>query len=487
LGVIGRFGVRWAAFAVAAYFLFFYGMSLRGLISPDEPRYASIAREMAESGDWVTPRLDGEPWFEKPALLYWLGAAGIRLGLADDEATRLASALAAVLFLLYFHRRLAGAFGLTAADTAAAALATAGGWVAFAQAGVFDALLTATFGAAMLALLDWVRDPERKEGLPLFGALLGLAVLAKGLVGPALAALAVLGVCRSRGILKTAKDLFHPRATGPFVLVAAPWYVACFVQNGSTFFEEFLWRHHVQRLFSPEIQHVQPWWFFLPVIAGALLPWTPLLASIRKQDWASDPRARLLAVWAGTTVLFFSLPTNKLPGYVLPALPPLCALIGIRMARKPAPRVALPLCGLLLAALPLAGELLPGALADGLWEAWPAARLPAAAIAGAFVLAAAVFWLRRNERAGWAFALVAAAAAAGLADLQRRVYPALDETAGVRALWKRVEPDAENICIGDVRRHVEYGLNFYSRGALTNCASEPKPKRIEGNPPRLRR
>jgi 4-amino-4-deoxy-L-arabinose transferase-like glycosyltransferase len=110
--------LRWTLFATAAYFLFFYGMGLRGLAGPDEPRYASIAREMARSGDWVTPRLDGASWFEKPALLYWLGGIGIRLGLSADEATRIASALAAAAFLVYFHRRLAGAFGDFAADCA---------------------------------------------------------------------------------------------------------------------------------------------------------------------------------------------------------------------------------------------------------------------------------------------------------------------------------------------------------------------------------
>ncbi|MEZ5366770.1 MAG: glycosyltransferase family 39 protein, partial [Bryobacterales bacterium] len=277
----GRSILRWTVFAVATYLLFFYGMGLRGLVEPDEPRYASIARHMAESGDWVTPRLAGEPWFEKPALLYWLGAAGMLAGFPEDQATRFASAFAAVAFLLYFHRRMRGAFGESAADAGTAILATAGGWAAFAQTGVFDALLTATLGAALLALLDWVRDPERREGLPLFGALLGLSVLAKGLVGPALAALAMLGVCRERGLGATAKALFHPRATGPFLAVAGPWYLLCYLQNGSQFFNEFLWRHHVLRLVSPELQHVQPIWFYLPVLVVAILPWTPLVVTLR--------------------------------------------------------------------------------------------------------------------------------------------------------------------------------------------------------------
>ena len=477
--------LRWTVFAVAAYLLFFYGMGLRGLVGPDEPRYASIAREMAESGDWVTPRLDGKPWFEKPGLLYWLGAVGMSLGVNEDEATRLASAIAAVLFLLYFWRRLAGAFGERAADGATAVLATAGGWAAFAQAGVFDGLLAASLGAALLALLDWVRDPDRKEGLPVFGVLLGLSVLAKGLVGPALAALAVAGVCRERGLAATAKDLFHPRATGPFLLVTIPWYLACYLKNGHEFLKEFLWRHHVERLFSPELQHVQPWWFYLPVLALGLLPWTALLAALRKPDWAADPRARFLAVWAVSTVVLFSISANKLPGYVLPALPPVCALIGIRLERAPAPGTPLAVCALLLGALPLAGELLPAALADGLRRAWPPANFPTIAMLAAATLAGAAFWLVRSGRPGLALALVASGAVAGLTDLKTRVYPALDESAGARALWRQVQPTAADVCIGDVRRHVEYGLAFYGEGRVLPCAASPRAVRIQGDPPRV--
>ena len=477
--------LRWTLFAAAAYLLFFYGMGLRGLVGPDEPRYASIARAMAESGDWVTPRLDGEPWFEKPALLYWLGAAAIQLGVQADEATRIASALAALAFLVYYHHRLRGAFGEEAADFATVSLATAGGWAAFAQAGVFDALLTACLGAALLALFDWIQDPDSKRRLPLFGAMLGLAVLAKGLVGPAVAALSVIGISRRRGLAATAKDLLHPRATGPFLAIAAPWYVLCYLENGRTFLEEFLWRHHVQRLFSAEIQHLQPWWFYLPVLAGALLPWTPLAAALRRRDWARDPRAGFLAAWAAMALLFFSLPANKLPGYILPALPPLCALIGIRLVRPPTPRLALILCALLLAALPLTGELLPEALADGLRDAWPPAGFPSVAVAGVLAVAALATFLCFRDRVGWAVGLITAATVFGIADLKRQAYPDLDRVAGTRTLWQSLEDEDTAVCVGDVRRHVDYGLSFYSHAQLPPCTSAPRAIRVEGDPPRV--
>src|SRR5271169_5098846 len=92
--------------AAACYFLFFHNLTGVGLLGPDEPRYASIGREMARSGDWLTPRLWGQPWFEKPPLVYWMTAAAFRAGLSEDLAPRLGVALLALGFLLFYWRSL---------------------------------------------------------------------------------------------------------------------------------------------------------------------------------------------------------------------------------------------------------------------------------------------------------------------------------------------------------------------------------------------
>src|SRR5690242_1806888 len=139
----------WLALPLA-YLLYFYRLDGAGLLGPDEPRYAAVGRAMARSGDWVTPRLWGEPWLEKPALLYWTTATGFRAGLGPELAPRLPVALAAVLFLLLYAWVLAREFGGRTAAIAVLILSTCWGWVGYSQIGITDLLLTATLSAGML-------------------------------------------------------------------------------------------------------------------------------------------------------------------------------------------------------------------------------------------------------------------------------------------------------------------------------------------------
>jgi 4-amino-4-deoxy-L-arabinose transferase-like glycosyltransferase len=469
---------------LGVYFLLFDGMSRRGLVGPDEPRYAEIAREMAVSGDWVTPRLGGEPWFEKPALLYWMGALAQRLGVDDDRATRLPAALLSAAFLVFFYWRLKCEFDPQTAEFAALILATTAGWVAFSQVGGFDLPLSVSLSAALLLLLPWVNEPSAasRRLLPGFGALLGVAVLAKGLVGPALATLALLPTLWQRGLRPVAADLFHPRATGPFLAVTLPWYLLCYLRNGSAFVEEFFLHHHWDRLSDPSIQHVQPIWFYVPVLLVALLPWAPLLALAPGPGTRKDPRIRFLAAWAVGTFVFFSLPVNKLPGYLLPMLPPIALLCALGVGARKSSRLALTAAAGLLGLMPVAASLLPAALADGLTDAWPPKGLSPvwlALTAAAVGAVAALSWLERRRSA---VALLAACAALSFIYLKWQTFPAISERAGTRPLWQQIEPQLGQTCLGDVRRHVADGLHYYSNRRLPDCASEPRPYRVESEP-----
>ena len=465
----------------AVYFLYFFGLTGMGLIGPDEPRYAWVGREMARSGDWVTPRLWGQPWFEKPALLYWMTAAGFRLGLGEDLAPRLPVACLSVLFLAFFYWRMRQEWGAAAAGYGTAVLATSAGWVAYSHAAVVDLPLTAALAAAMLCLQASI---ERRDArwLAGFGALLGLATLAKGLVAPALAGLTV-AACAVRMGGSLLRDLWRPAPWLAFAAVAGPWYGLCYARNGAAFLDEFFWKHHVSRFVSGALDHRQPVWFFLPVLAGALLPWTPLAARLARGGAWREPRGFFLLAWSLTTLAFFSLSTDKLPGYILPALPALAALAGLALASPTPVAGTLGLCAATLGLLPVAETILPAALETGLSRAWAEARFTAPALVGAAALVAAAWRLERARRRGLAVAAIALSAAASYALMKARTFPAIDRRAGTRAQWEQAGSRRDSVCLGQVRRHVAYGLNYYAGRQLPDCDGQPGAYAIEDPPP----
>src|SRR5581483_2564764 len=138
-------------------------------------------------------------------------------------------------------------------------------------------------------LLPWIAKRDQRP-LPAASALLALAVLAKGLVALVLALPVLLEVRRFR-------DLVRWRVLLPFLMVALPWYVLCYLANGKEFLDVFFWQHHFERFTSASLQHTQPWWFYVPVLAGGLLPWSPLLAAAALGGNWRDRRRVFLAVW----------------------------------------------------------------------------------------------------------------------------------------------------------------------------------------------
>lgn len=476
-----------AALAAAALLaaLYLLPISRRGLLGPDEPRYASIARHMAESGDWVTPALWGKPWFEKPALLFWLGGLGHAIGL--EGHTRLPVALLSLGFLAFFYRKVRDEFGEQVALVATCILSTSAGWIAYSDAGVFDAPLAVFTSAALLCLLPWVKDPESRAGqrsLSWFGGMLALGVLSKGLVAPVAAFFAVLPIlCKRPGRVL---DLLRPRALLPFALVCLPWYVACYARNGRIFLEEFLVRHHLERFVSSSLQHEQPWWFFGVVLVVFLLPWSPMLFGLRRDDLLADMRLRFLGCWALGPLLLFSLSVNKLPAYILPILPPLAILLAARWVRRPL-RWLLAASAATLLLIPLAGALLPGALAHGITRAW--ANLdPTAATAGivlGLLGAGAAAGAALKLRGQLALVAPAAIAALLLTQLKLETYPAASRSAGVREFYRENREQANEACLGELRRHASYGLRYYSRDRIPPCDTQPRRTRIEGDPPRI--
>lgn len=460
----------WLIFPLLLLYLLDLGGA--GFLAPDEPRYASIGREMVRSHDFVTPVLDGKPWFEKPPLLYWMIAAGRALHLSDEWAARLPVALLSVAFLIFFYQVILGEFSPRIALTASILLATAAGWLAFSFVAVTDLPMAALFNAALLlALFGEMLEARRAHGF-IAGILLGLAILAKAFVPLVLFVPAFL-IARGKRLA----------ILGGAIAAAAPWHLLCWLRNGSSFWSDYFWKQQVLRFSSPELQHVQPFWYYLPVLLAGLFPWTPLVVLLLRRKVWDDVRVRFFAVWLIYALIFFSAAKNKLPGYVLPLLPALCVVLAVAVEKAPAAaKWCLAASMLLLMLLPMIARALPMALLSGFKHARiaPAPALP-------FLAAAAVvFWLCWSEKPNLAMLAAGISVFFGVVYLKAATLPALDRDVSVRAFWREHSDAIGQSCVGgDVRREWIYGLDYYAGRPLPACDGAKNISSIEVRDGRL--
>jgi 4-amino-4-deoxy-L-arabinose transferase-like glycosyltransferase len=339
--------IAWLILILATlYICYFHALGVLGFVGPDEPRYAWIAREMEESGDWVTPRLYGKPWFEKPALYYWGAAISFKLFGVTEAAARLPSAFSALLCTLAIAWLAWRVYDAETARWLLLLLPTTVGMIGFSHAAATDMPFAGMLTIAMVfaaGILGLTRN-ENSPVLPrtpwlaplLFGFFLGLAVLAKG---PAAIVLSGGAILLWAVITKRRRDAFrclHPVAIATFCLTALPWYILCARRNPD-FFRVFFIEHNFKRYLTPEFQHIQPFWFYVPIVLIAFVPWTlPLLWSAISGSlwlWRKKNISQLtifLLCWPAFCLLFFSASKSKLPGYILPAVPP----IGLLLARS---------------------------------------------------------------------------------------------------------------------------------------------------------
>jgi 4-amino-4-deoxy-L-arabinose transferase-like glycosyltransferase len=352
--------IGWAALICATlYVCYFSHLGAIGFVGPDEPRYAWIARDMAETGDWVTPRLYGKPWFEKPPLYYWGAAICFKLFGVSEAAARLPSAISALLATLAMAWLAWHVYGAETAGWLLLLLPTTVGMIGFSHAAATDMPFSAMLTIAMVCaavivglvpersgqdgaqhaapLLDGRLVAPRRWLAPiLFGFFLGLAVLAKGPAGIILCGGAVFFWALFTKRWRDALRLLHPAAIAAFCLTALPWYILCARRNAD-FFRIFIIEHNFKRYLTPEFQHIQPFWFYGPIILLACLPWTLLLFPAIGDSFKSAKRESpylavdsFLASWAVFSMFFFTASNSKLPGYILPAVPALL-LLGSRV------------------------------------------------------------------------------------------------------------------------------------------------------------
>jgi len=491
----------------------YFGGDQLGLVGADEPRYAQVAREMLEAhnqvcqrvdaeivprnlsitalrnsyhcliGGTITPILYGKPWLEKPALYYWRAMSFFKEFGVSDWSARLpsSSGALALIFLIYLHMRRFRPGGHL--DAALITMSSVGIF-AFARGASTDMQLAAPFCIGMLGWYAWYETGKKfwLFDLYFFGA---AATLAKGPVAPFLAFFIILlfaALRREWSILR--RTIWIPGILLYFLMVL-PWYIAVQRRN-PTFYKLFFLEHNLERFATNRYQHHQPPWYYLIVLLIALMPWTivairALIDSIAVSiaEWkvrhnpshylghsrAGDAFPEFLVLWALFPILFFSFSGSKLPGYILPSIPPLTILTADYLFRNRLPGIPkwllwshAAICAILIFVLVLAPQHMQ-------YETWtPAAHWLPIALCSALIAGALVFFIVRR----WGVAQLCNATlipvVAILVFLLGFHGKEIDLTYSSRPLANEIQQQAPNVKLvatDDINRDFDYGLAFY--------------------------
>jgi len=498
--------IGWAALIVATlYVCYFSHLGTLGFIGPDEPRYAWVAREMVESHDWVTPRLYGKPWFEKPVLYYWGAALCFELFGVNEAAARLPSALSALLATLSLAWLAWRVYGGETARWLLVLLPTTVGMIGFSHAATMDMPFTGMLTVALVAaavVLGFARPAAESPSSPdqtatvkgllatpwsaliAFGVFLGAAVLAKGPAAIVLCGGAVLlWALFTRG-WRDAFRLLHPVAIAAFCVTALPWYILCARRNPD-FFRVFIIEHNFQRYLTPEFRHIQPFWFYVPILIVAASPWVPLVfarARVRFEEHLRNkparPVAKFLWSWVLFVTLFFSLSKSKLPGYILPAVPSVIMGVALSLARALQSErfsrwiavgsgVSLMMLGTVWA---FVDSQVPGGQ-DIVPAPWQRQMTFVFSIGGLIVVTLAAF--KRSRSAMFATLLTFLSLTANGESALVRLDPVFSSRHAVQdaLFWSREGFVIERACAYKLPRGPRYGLSFYLHREVRECAS----------------
>lgn len=365
---------------------FLVGLGRGPVSDADEAFYAESAREMVESGDFITPYYNYEPRFQKPILFYWLAAATYLVTGPGEAPARLWAALAGIGLVLITTACARRWFDDGVALLSGAIVATSYGYYALARMALPDLPLTCLITLAIWAgwMVTLERDRHRDRWVLVSALAMALAFLTKGPIGLLIPALVVAPVVmiERRTLNLTLRDCLVGAAV--FAAIALPWYLVMWVRHGTPYLEGFFLGDNLERFATDRFNDPRPWWFYLPVLLGGLLPWTPLALVWAGPVWRFVTRRRdietvdlRLILWALLPLLLYSVSVGKQPRYVLPVLPPVAILLassvlertrdwrsldGARVRVRRSPTVALGALG--------AGGLLV-VLAGLLWRASP--------------------------------------------------------------------------------------------------------------------
>ncbi len=315
------------------------------LFEPDEGRYGEIPREMLASGDFLTPRLNGVLYFEKPPLYYWSVAASMAVLGPTELAVRLPGKLAAVSMVLvavaFARRRWGARTGLLAGLILATSLLL----VALARIALIDPMLSAALSAATFAFAAFAESDAAREARQARRALYGFhaacaaAILLKGLIGIVLPGGAIVLWTLVTGRWRTLGRVFSPGPLLLFFVLAVPWHVAMALRHPD-FLQFYFVHEHFQRFATTEHRRTGPLLYFVPVLAAGFLPWTGFFGRFREAwpgfsrgAWRARATEGLLWSWSVVVFVFFSASKSKLIPYVLPIWPALSVLLALGIER----------------------------------------------------------------------------------------------------------------------------------------------------------
>ncbi len=347
----------WALWLLVGLFtlIWFGSLDYRHLVKPDEGRYAEIAREMAVSGDWITPRLNGIKYFEKPPMQYWMTALAYQAFGVNEWTARLWTAVCGFLGVLIVWFTGTRLFGTKPGQLGALFLATNLYYVALGHINTLDMGVTFFTTLALSAFLLAQRETphsnrERNWMVLAWGAAAG-AVLSKGLIGVVIPSATLVLYSLLQRDFSPWRRLHVLPGMLIFFTITLPWFIAVTMRNPE--FPQFFFIHeHLQRYTSTVHRRGEPVWYFLPILLIGLIPWISLAFQGIMHAWRRAEKdffaSRFLVIWCGFVMVFFSISGSKLPAYLLPLFPALALLLGPFLADAKAKQT------LVAAGLPLA-------------------------------------------------------------------------------------------------------------------------------------
>lgn len=518
-----------AVFLSFALFFLLYGQTPLlggdglGLVGADEPRYAQIAHEMLDRFDsahtvksrlsaCVTPYLYGRAWLEKPALYYWRAMFVFREFGVHDWSARLPSASFAFIMiaLIYLHMRRFRPGGHL--DAALITVACAG-IIGFARGASTDMQMAAPLAIGLLGWYAWY-ETDSKFWLFDIYFFTGVATLAKGPVAPFLAIVIVAAFAALRREWSILRRSFWWPGVLLYFAIVLPWFIAVQHQN-PTFFREFFFEHNLERFATNRFQHPQPFWYYLVVVLLAVMPWTviairALADGIQTSvyEWRvrhsnrckpcagrpGDAFPEFLVLWALIPIIFFSFSQSKLPGYILPSIPPITILTGDYLFRRRQGglnRWVLLGHAVLSGVMTMFALLLPWFVAHGP-QMPPVQALVVAVLAsgGAALLILVVvkgYGVARLRLVTTTVMVVLVLFLYGVGPFlgipainqTKRVIHLLDRAYSARPLAERlttIAPPDETVAVFRVRRDMEYGLSFYRNREVVNYEENGVPE-----------